>query len=53
MQSTITITINHDDELTLKDVERELDGLAEPVRTVCERVRLDGTGVIAIAEAAR
>ena len=53
MQSTITITIDHDDELTLKDVEHELDGLAELVRTVCERVRLDGTAVIAIAEAAR
>ena len=53
MQSTITITINHDDELTPTDVERELDGLAELVRTVCDRVRLDGTVVIAIAAAAR
>ena len=50
MQSTITITINHDDELTPKDVEHELDGLAELVRTVCDRVRLDGTVVIAISE---
>ena len=53
MQSTITITINHDDELTPDGLEHEVDALAELVRTVCDRVRLDGTAVIEIAEPAR
>ena len=52
MQSTITITINHD-ELTPDGLEHEVDALAELVRTVCDRVRLDGTAVIEIAEPAR
>lgn len=40
MQSTITITINHDDELAPNSGEHEVDALAELVRTVCDRVRL-------------
>ena len=51
MRSTITITINHPDELAPNGVTHELDGLAEVVRAVCDRVRLDGTVVIAIAKA--